>query len=176
MVEITLPIMLQLLQTAGILVGIIYYITIMRNAQRNQRLQLETRQTQLFMDIYQNTVTHEFQKAFRKIMITQWNSYDEFYRQNDYFDPNHPDPEFIESVNLIASYYEGMGVLIKENLFDIRMVALLMTGMTRSFWKKYAPYIDKWREDLGFPRLWSETEYLYDELMKYIDEHPELET
>jgi hypothetical protein len=66
MVELTLPIMLQILQTAGIFVGIVYYITIMRNAQRTRQLtlesqelarkaqehMLETRQAQMFMQIY----------------------------------------------------------------------------------------------------------------------------
>jgi len=41
MVEITLPIMLQIMQTVGILVGIIYYITIMRNTQKTRELTLK---------------------------------------------------------------------------------------------------------------------------------------
>jgi hypothetical protein len=56
MVEITLPIMLQILQTAGILVGIAYYLVIMRNSQKTRELALnaqekalETRQAQLFI-------------------------------------------------------------------------------------------------------------------------------
>jgi hypothetical protein len=44
MVEITLPIILQLLQTAGILVGIIYYITIMRNTQKTRELTLQSQE------------------------------------------------------------------------------------------------------------------------------------
>ena len=52
MVDITLPIVLQIVQTAGILVGIVYYIAIMRNNQRTQQMQLETRQAQLFMQLY----------------------------------------------------------------------------------------------------------------------------
>ena len=44
MVEITYQMVLSTLQTVGILVGIIYYLTIMRNSQKNQQMQLETRQ------------------------------------------------------------------------------------------------------------------------------------
>jgi hypothetical protein len=43
MVEVTIPIVLQVIQTVGILVGIIYYITIMRSNQKTQQLQLDTR-------------------------------------------------------------------------------------------------------------------------------------
>ena len=60
MVEFTLPIVLQIVQTVGILVGIIYYITIMRNQQRTRELALtaqehatETRQTEIFMRLYE---------------------------------------------------------------------------------------------------------------------------
>ena len=38
MMEITLPIVLQILQTLGILVGIIYYLSIMRSNQRTNKL------------------------------------------------------------------------------------------------------------------------------------------
>jgi hypothetical protein len=49
MVEITYQMVLSTLQTVGILEGIIYYLFIMRNSQRNQQMQLETRQLDLFM-------------------------------------------------------------------------------------------------------------------------------
>jgi hypothetical protein len=47
MVEITLPIVLQILQTVGILVGIVYYITIMRNSQRTRELSLQAQELDL---------------------------------------------------------------------------------------------------------------------------------
>jgi hypothetical protein len=49
MVEITYQMVLSPLQTVSLMVGVIYYIFIMRNSQKNQQMQLETRQTQLFM-------------------------------------------------------------------------------------------------------------------------------
>ena len=58
MVEITYQMMLSTLQTVGLLVGIAYYITIMRNAQKTRELTLksqehatETRQAQLSMQL-----------------------------------------------------------------------------------------------------------------------------
>ena len=48
----TLPLVLQIVQTMGILVGIIYYLTIMRNAQK-------ARQTQMFMELYRSSTTIE---------------------------------------------------------------------------------------------------------------------
>ena len=60
MVEITYQMILSTIQTASLVVGIIYYITIMRNQQRTRELTLkaqehatETRQTQIFMRLYE---------------------------------------------------------------------------------------------------------------------------
>ena len=43
MVEITYQMVLSTLQTVGLLVGITYYLIIMRNSQRAQQLQLRAR-------------------------------------------------------------------------------------------------------------------------------------
>ncbi len=56
MVEITYQMVLSTLQTAGILVGIYYYVMTLRNQRKNQELALETRQAQLFMNIYDRRV------------------------------------------------------------------------------------------------------------------------
>jgi hypothetical protein len=59
MVDLTYQMVLSTIQTVGILVGIIYYLTIMRNTQKTRELTLkaqeqalETRQAQLFMQWY----------------------------------------------------------------------------------------------------------------------------
>jgi hypothetical protein len=93
MFELTLPIVLQILQTAGILVGIAYYLVIMRNSQktreltlRNQELTLqsqelsrkaqeqavETRQAQLFMSIFNSWTTKENLKDLEKWIAWEW--------------------------------------------------------------------------------------------------------
>lgn len=38
------------------------------------------------------------------------------------------------------------------------------------------PIINDLREHCKYPRLWSETEYVCKEVIKYVDEHPELRT
>jgi hypothetical protein len=94
MVEITLPIMLQIVQTVGILVGIIYYITIMRNQQRTRELTLEsqelarkaqeqaleTRKVQLFMQIYQDMNSTENLRIYSELINMEWEDWDDFRR------------------------------------------------------------------------------------------------
>jgi len=86
------------------------------------------------------------------------------------------DPEFDEALNLILSYFEGVGVLVREGFPPIRMVALMMCGMTRYYYEKYQPIIKEGRVAMGFKRWFSETAYLYEELLSYLGEHPELDT
>ena len=170
MVNITYQMALSTIQTVSLVVGIIYYITIMRNAQRNQQHTLETRQAQMFMQIYSQTNDPSFIKAWQVVFKSaHWDSYEEW-------DIWRSDPENSNAINRIGMFYEGLGVLVKEKYVPIRLIALLMTGMTRHFWEKQAPIVDEARERLHFPRFMSESEYLYDELMKYVEEHPELKT
>jgi len=66
---------------------------------------------------------------------------------------------------------------VSEGYVGIRLFALLMTGMTRSWWERiYKPWIEEGREKRNFKRWMSESEYLYNELMRYIEENPEFKT
>jgi hypothetical protein len=50
MVEITLPIVLQIVQTIALIVGIVYYITIMRNQSKAREAQFLLQLNQVFQD------------------------------------------------------------------------------------------------------------------------------
>jgi hypothetical protein len=84
--------------------------------------------------------------------------------------------DFQEAFTIIGMYWEGIGVLVKEKFLDIRLVALMLCRNTRFFWEKLKPFVDEARVNMGYERWMSETEYLYNELLKYLDEHPELST
>ena len=72
-------------------------------------------------------------------------------------------------------FFEGIGLLVREDQINIRLFAQLMTGMTRSWWERlYKAILEEGRERRNFNRWMSESEYLYNELMKYHEENPEL--
>ena len=185
MVEITLPIVLQILQTVGILVGIVYYLIIMRNSQRTrestlesqelarnaQEQALETRQAMMFMQIYNESHNDpSFIEALQRTYEFDIHTYEDWIRIQENEDNR-------LALSRIGLFYEGVGVLVKEGYVSIRLVALLMTIMTRSWWEKiYKPWIEEGREKTNLHRWHSEGEYLYNELMKYVEEHPELKT
>ncbi len=196
--QVTFQILFQFLQTVGILVGVYYYIMTIRTNQKNQEISLknqeltlqsqeltrktqeqslETRQAQLFMNIYnQSFANREWLNAYNKVMSTNWDDYEEYITIADFRDPDSSDKEYLEAQSYVCSFYEGLGVFVKEGLVDIRMIALTMTYMTKSYWEKLASIVYEGRKRMNYPRMLSEFEYLYDELMKYIEEHPELKT
>jgi hypothetical protein len=152
-------------------IGVIYHIMTLNNTRKNQQLSLETRQAQLFMQIYNRLNEADFIAHFTKVMTVEWADFNDFLEK---FGPEKPDN--YNSLWAIIGYYEGIGVLIKEKYVDIRLVAELMAGITRQFWEKMEPIYEDGKKYWNYPRLWSETEYLYNELMRYMEEHPELRT
>ena len=176
MVEpVTLQTLLTYLTLISVPVGVLYHIMTLRNTRKNQQLTLETRQAQIFMNIYNNSFNNpQFWEYFQTIRLLQWKDLDEYQAVFDYINPETRDNRL--AISMILGFYEGVGVLVKENLLDIRMVALLMTGQTKDFREKIESIVEEARKYYNYPRFVSETEYLYDELMKYIEEHPEIKT
>ncbi len=168
---------LSLLQSVSYIVGALgvgvaalYYVMTLRSQQVNMKNTLETRQAQMFMNIYQQILTHEFTTAWREVFEdSQWSNVDEFQE-------HWRDKEFRDRFNVVGTYYEGIGVLVKEGFLNIRLVALLMCGMTMTYWEKILPVTVDARRLMEYPRFLSESEYLYNELIKYTDDHPELKT
>lgn len=137
--------------------------------QETRERELQTRQAQMFINIYNQLTTKEFSAAMNIYSSTQWKNYNEY---REVFQKK----EYREAFTILGLYWEGIGVLVKEGYLDIRLIALLICGLTRNFWEKLKPIKDEARADMNFIRWMSETEYLYNELLKYLDEHPELST
>ncbi|MCJ7732368.1 hypothetical protein MUP51_08640 [Candidatus Bathyarchaeota archaeon] len=91
----------------GVLAGFSYYVLTVRATRRNQDLQLETRQTQLFMYLYDKWSSEDFQ---RKTMELRLMDLDDF--QN--IDIQHLDKSGLDTyvkILTIGGFYEGLGAL-----------------------------------------------------------------
>jgi len=53
----------------GLTVSILYYTFTLQNANKTQKLQLETRQTQVFMDLYKTMASKEFMMDLENILL-----------------------------------------------------------------------------------------------------------
>ena len=84
------------------------------------------------------------------------------------------DKEKWQAWNWFSTYYEGIGVLVKENLVDIGHVAQLISGNILWYWQEYGEVTHAIREELNWPRYSIEIEYLNNRVVEYAEAHPEL--
>jgi hypothetical protein len=165
---------LVVLQTASYLIAALsfavtcaYYIMNLKNTQQNMKTTLETRQAQLFTGMYQAFYSKDFADADAIISKLELKNVEDWKRMMD-------DAEKYKAFSITGQYYEGIGVLVKENLVDIRLVADLMSGGVIWYWEHFGPGINDCRVAFNWPRIGLEAEYLYNRIIKYGREHPEL--
>jgi len=173
---------------AGLSIGIaaIYYTLTLQNTRRNQELSrkaqeltAETRQAQLFIQICNQTLNNPaFMKGYYIIRDSDWKTFDEYLEFL-----GEPGSENYNDIFLVGGILESIGVLVEEGLVDIRLIESLMRRVVIEYYEKMKPLLDarvQWynieREEREPVMLAWKAEYLYNELMKYIEEHPELRT
>lgn len=169
MVEITLPIVLQIVQTTGILVGIIYYITIMRNTQRTREQALKAQEEaeksrqreQIQLRI--QSVDQAYLKAWTNVLTQKASTIEEW---DNIFNPI-TDPELFNDMLYIQARYQSIGVMLKEKMIDPDLLYKIYTpNSIVTTWEHYRIKLLSRREEVGDPGMWREFEYLYEETKK----------
>jgi hypothetical protein len=112
--QITFQTIFQFLQTGGILVAVFYYITTLRN-------QNTARQAQLFMNMYNQLGTSDALGYDLDILSIEMNSVDDWDGLKD-------DRERYKAFNFYVTYYEGLGVLVRDGIVDVGLVAKMISG------------------------------------------------
>ena len=163
MVEITLPIVLQILQTAGILVGIVYYITIMRNAQRTRELTLkaqeETEKARQRDMIIQRSQTYgmDYMRAWYEASnMTDWDDVEDFnekYRGSE---------SRIKWMYLMRQFTLAR-LHLKEGADPELLFYLYPPTSVMTLWERFEPVLRYQSERSNDPRMWEPFEYLYNE-------------
>lgn len=167
----------------GVIAGFTYYVLTVRNAQKARR-------TDTFMRLYQSRHNPETHQRFWKLMGLEWEDFEDF--RNKYG----PDvnPEIAALRTSLWSEYDGIGLLVQDNMVDLDTVYRLMYQTIVMVWYKYETVIKGLREMDGGPGFgyYGNFEYLANELIKMRKEsgyslpagwlhststlHPELET
>jgi hypothetical protein len=161
----------------GLTASIIYYAYILNNANKTRELQLkaqqqaeETRQTQLYMNLWSKWDSEDFMKHYLRILSWEFTGYEDWSTKYGLSG----DRDDLLSYGLIETFFEGIGVLVKRGLLDVSMIDDFMSSELEIYWLKMKTVVDGMR-NTGWP-TWSEyTEYLYNEVMKIRrQQHPEL--
>ena len=111
----------------GVCVAAIYYVMTLRISQRNQEVSLktqelalksqqqaaETRQAQLFMQVFNRFHDQEFWRIYGTLMSVEYKSYDDWNRDRS-------DPTLFSMRLSVGAYFEGVGVLVRRGLLPPR--------------------------------------------------------
>jgi hypothetical protein len=158
MVEVSLPIILQLVQTIALVVGIIYYITIMRNNQRANKLYtLQQRMQNMDRPYYQ---------AWTNVLNMKYETPEEWMEK--YSAANNP--EVYADWSYVGTLIHNIGYLLKNGLVEPDTIfELYSPGSILRVWKRYEVMIEYSRSLTG-SNLWDNFEYLKDEAGKRFPE------
>lgn len=136
------------------------------NNRKNQELALkaqdqtlETRQAQLFMQLYSIYESKDFLKDYTDL----WKY--EYTDINDWMSKYHPmkNPEAYASFMRVGRFYEGVGILVEKKLISMDLVMQLMKEAIIFNWDRLKVYAYGQREITHMP-IWSHFESLYDEV------------
>jgi hypothetical protein len=146
----------------GVVAGFTYYVLTVRSNQRNQRLQLETRQTQLFMQLYQDLLSEGNMRSLLDLLNMEWEDYDDFERKLG--SDSNPD-SFVKRTS-IWFRMNGIGLLLRDEMIDPEKVFDLLGTWIDWLWMKWESIILELRLHYNQPELYTEFEYLAVEMRR----------
>jgi hypothetical protein len=158
---------------AGLSIGIaaIRFTLTLQNTQRNQELTrkaqeqaVETRQAQLFMNIYERFTDKGFWDMVNEIREFEYEDVDDFEKKYGQYEKN--------KAWAITSVFEGIGVLLKRELIDIQQVNDLMPLTVMSVWEKLEPLImEARRSEWDSKYAYKGFEYLNNAVVETYEQH-----
>ena len=154
--------LLTYLTLISVPVGVFYHVLTLNNTRKNQKTQLETRQAQLFMQIYQDMSSPEHYIRSNELLHMEWEDWDDYYRK--YGSENNPDAYALRC----SMWYRlnGVGLLVKAGLIDVDRVYDLMSETILPHWKKWGDIILMIREQYNIPGYLVGFEFIAEEMVK----------
>ncbi len=147
----------ELLVAFSVLFGVItWYLQNQENKKINQ--------ARLFMEIYERFTDKGFWDMVNEIRQFDYIDFDDFEKKYGQYDRN--------KSQAVASVFEGIGVLVKRGLIDIRLVNDLMPLTIISVWEKMEPIIvEARRSDWGSRYAHKGFHYLNNSVVETHEQH-----
>jgi len=152
----------------GVLVAAIYYVYNMRINQKTMKTTLETRQTQLFMQLLALYNNKDFMKDYASIAYDmQYEGLEDWLKKYGAKDNR----EYWASWARVGRFFDGAGILVKRGLIDADLVVEEMREQILFTWDKVKPWVYEIRVRMNSPQTWENFEYLAGEARR---RHPEV--
>ena len=156
---VSLEVIAILLSGISISASLIYYASVLRN-------QNETRQTQLFMNVYNNHTKIQNIGILMEILYRwEWDDFDDFNAK--YSLPNNFEAH--EKWTYYFATLEGLGILIKKGLIDPELVYNSQWASIILLWEKFRPVVEEIRVRTNIPHVYEDPEFLYNEMIRIRD-------
>ena len=160
---IDLQTLLTYLTLISVPVGVFYHIMTLRNTRKNQELQLETRQAQLFTQIAIQCFSTEFMTQYFELYQWEWEDYEDY--QTKYGLSNNPHAYVIR--HRIMELFNLTGTMVKNDLVNIELINQAGGTPIISIWEKWLDVIEEERRRVYTPKYMADWEYLYNEVLMY---------
>jgi hypothetical protein len=139
----------SIVTTLSIVIGVVFTVLEIRHLAK-------TRKTEVIMKIYERFGTREIVEAINRVGSAKFENIADYNKKYGFTD-----------VTLIAELFEGIGVLLEQNLIDVKMVDRLFGPTLNSLWIRMKPVLYAMREGLNEPFFFSHYEYLINRLNSY---------
>ena len=147
----------------GVFIAAVNQILSRRRTEKTEQLSLETRQAQLFMQVYNAWTSADVVKSYGWLR----------YRYPDIegeklfnFATDPYDDESFMAIHCLNQFFEGIAVLVETGLLDITLVENLFSRRITWFWERMETMFMYARTHLNDPTQYDSIERLYNELKK----------
>ena len=137
--------------------------------QETSDRELETRQAQLLMQIWDKVNNKDFLEDWTETLWSwKWDTYEEYLTKYG------SKPEKLSKLTHVLDTLSGIGVLLENGLVDPKMLyRILLQGWGPIlYWEKYGPSLKEFGRRTGESRMYAGFEFLYNEFSRlYEEEH-----
>jgi hypothetical protein len=136
---VSIEVIALVLTGLSITASIVYYTSTLRNTSKSQQIQMLQR-------LHDSKYDVEGLKNYFELMSLKWENFDDFFQR--YGGRMHP--EMAAKHESQTSYFEGLGVLVKNNVIDVESVYEITGNRIISFWFRFETIIKGFRQGVGF--------------------------
>jgi hypothetical protein len=131
------------------------------------RQQNQTRQAELFMELYDEYYNPKFHRRWMELVyIHDVSKLGVDSEGVPYIVKGEVDIDTVSEFHALGCFFEGIGLLVHKRLIDVQLVAELMSSGIIWVWEKVEKHVLENREILDRPQIYEWFEYLYKEIQK----------
>jgi hypothetical protein len=148
----------------GLTASISYYAMVLRNQNKTQLMQIETRRANILMNLHSEWGKDEYQKASWTVIGLTFEDYDDFVNK---YGPTTEYSEVNQEIFKVGWFFNGLGSLLHKGFASLDLVDELFGYMVIWLWEILRPIIVESRTRYNQPESLEWFEYLYNEIQTF---------